>query len=117
QLGNVCLEQDAIDRPHGQRHMVPKQRRIIGQGKPPRSATRRLPRRGLHEAPPSSMSRRYEVARYKLVFERGAVGGRPEIDPARPDAGLVASVELAEVGQKTEMVFCIDFPDRSYDVK
>jgi hypothetical protein len=35
----------------------------------------------------------------------------PEIDPARPDAGLGATVELAEVGEKTEMVFRLECPD------
>jgi len=51
----------------------------------------------------------------KLVFVWGAVGGWPEIDPARPDAGLVATVELAEAGEKTEMVFRLDFPDGASD--
>lgn len=51
----------------------------------------------------------------KLVFEWGAVGGWPEMDPARPDAGLVATVELAEAGEKTEMVFRLDFPHGASD--
>jgi uncharacterized protein YndB with AHSA1/START domain len=46
----------------------------------------------------------------RLVFEWGAVGGWPEIDADRRGDELVVTVELAEVGQKTEMVLRLDFP-------
>ena len=53
----------------------------------------------------------------KLVFEWGAVGGWPEIDPARGAAGLVVTVELAGMGDKTEMALRLDFPDGLSDAK
>jgi uncharacterized protein YndB with AHSA1/START domain len=53
----------------------------------------------------------------KLVFEWGAVGGWPEIDPVRGAAGLVVTVELAPRGDKTEMVLRLDFPDGLSDAE
>ena len=47
----------------------------------------------------------------KLVFEWGAVGGWPAIDPMRGSAGLVVTVELAKKADRTEMVLRVDFPD------
>ena len=53
----------------------------------------------------------------KLVFEWGAVGGWPEINPTRSAAGLVVTVELAAMGEKTEMVLRLDFPDGLSDAE
>jgi uncharacterized protein YndB with AHSA1/START domain len=57
------------------------------------------------------------VPNEKLVFEWGAVGGWPEIDPTRGAAGLVVTVELAEMGDKTEMVLRLDFPEGLSDAE
>jgi hypothetical protein len=43
--------------------------------------------------------------------------GWPQIDPARPQAELIATVELEEVGEKTEMLFRLDFPDGASDAE
>ncbi|MFF1878621.1 SRPBCC domain-containing protein [Leifsonia sp. NPDC058230] len=49
----------------------------------------------------------------RLVFEWGAEGGWPSIDPAHPDGTPVVTVlltEAGESGEKTEMVFRVDIP-------
>jgi uncharacterized protein YndB with AHSA1/START domain len=51
----------------------------------------------------------------RLVFEWGAVGGWPEIDPARAGAGLVVTIDFAESGEMTEMVLRLDFPEGASD--
>jgi uncharacterized protein YndB with AHSA1/START domain len=55
------------------------------------------------------------VPNEKLVFEWGAIGGWPEIDPARVGRGLVVTIELAEAGEKTEMAVRLDFPEGASD--
>jgi uncharacterized protein YndB with AHSA1/START domain len=51
----------------------------------------------------------------RLVFEWGAIGGWPEIDPARTSPGLVVTVTFAEAGEKTEMAVRLDFPEDASD--
>jgi uncharacterized protein YndB with AHSA1/START domain len=51
----------------------------------------------------------------KLVFEWGAVGGWPEIDPARTSPGLVVTLTFAKAGDKTEMAVRLDFPEGASD--
>jgi uncharacterized protein YndB with AHSA1/START domain len=49
----------------------------------------------------------------RLVFEWGAEGGWPSIDPAHPEDTPVVSVTLNEAGgngEKTEMVFRVSLP-------
>lgn len=55
------------------------------------------------------------VPNEKLAFEWGAIGGWPEIDPARASRGLVVTIELAEAGDKTEMAVRLDFPEGASD--
>lgn len=51
------------------------------------------------------------VPNRKLVFTWGAVGGWPELDLARLDDGLLATLTFTPVGNKTEMGFRLQFPD------
>lgn len=51
------------------------------------------------------------VPNQKLVFTWGAVGGWPELDLARLDDGLLATVTLTPIGNKTEMEFRLQLPD------
>lgn len=48
----------------------------------------------------------------RLVFTWGAVGGWPELDPADPESAEapLATVLLNDLGERTELVFRVDFP-------
>jgi uncharacterized protein YndB with AHSA1/START domain len=47
----------------------------------------------------------------RLAFYWGAVGGWPEIDPARLDDAPLATVVLGDEGDQTDMVFTLALPD------
>jgi uncharacterized protein YndB with AHSA1/START domain len=51
----------------------------------------------------------------KLAFFWGASDGWPEIDLDRLEDGPVVTVTLNEVGDKTEMIFHVELPDRLSD--
>jgi uncharacterized protein YndB with AHSA1/START domain len=46
----------------------------------------------------------------KLVFNWGAAGGWPELDPERLEESPLVTVKLTEVGGKTEMSLRVDLP-------
>jgi len=47
----------------------------------------------------------------KLVFNWGAAGGWPELDPERLEESPLVTVKLTEVGGKTEMSLRVDLPE------
>jgi len=53
----------------------------------------------------------------RLVFEFGAVGGWPEIRPGRVDEVPVVTVQLNELGERTEMLLRVDLPARLSDAE
>lgn len=53
----------------------------------------------------------------KLVFQWGAVGGWPELDPSAPDDAIRVTVVLNEIGMSTEMILTQVFPDHFSDEK
>jgi uncharacterized protein YndB with AHSA1/START domain len=47
----------------------------------------------------------------KLVFNWGAAGGWPELDPERLEESPLVTVTLTEVGGQTEMSLRVDLPE------
>ena len=47
----------------------------------------------------------------KLVFNWGAAGGWPELDPEQLEESPLVTVTLTEVGGKTEMSLRVDLPE------
>ncbi|MFF1574096.1 SRPBCC domain-containing protein [Leifsonia sp. NPDC058292] len=53
----------------------------------------------------------------RIVFEFGAVGGWPEIRPDRPDEVPVVTVQLDDLGDKTELTLRVELPERLSDAE
>ena len=54
----------------------------------------------------------------RLVFEWGAVGGWPDLDPAKPDDAPLTILEFTEAGPNTtEMSLRVAFPDSMADAR